>query len=81
MYSQDVVFIEIKDVVKHEVLPSKEEVGKIEFDLKDDELDSTEEHELEEEDSHTLVLRGSIRERRKLERYTPSDFHSNFLCY
>jgi hypothetical protein len=43
LYSQDVVFREIKYVVKHDVLPSKEEPKKIEFDIKDDELDSTEE--------------------------------------
>jgi hypothetical protein len=52
-----VVFREMKDVVKQEVLPSKEEPKKIEFDLKDDESDSTEEHESEEEDPHNLVLR------------------------
>jgi hypothetical protein len=40
-----VVFREIKDVVKKEVLPSKEEPEKMEFDLKDDESDTTEEHE------------------------------------
>jgi hypothetical protein len=45
VYKQDVVFREMKDVVKNEVLPSKEEPKKIHFDLKDDELDSTEEHE------------------------------------
>jgi hypothetical protein len=38
-----VVFREMKDVVKHEVLPSKDEPEKIEFDLKDDESDSIEE--------------------------------------
>jgi hypothetical protein len=73
-----VVFREMKDVVKQEVLPSKEELEKIEFDLKDDELDCIEEHELEEEDPHTPVLRRSVRERRLPERYTPSYFHSNF---
>jgi hypothetical protein len=41
VYRQDVVFIEIKDVVKHEVLPRKEELEKIEFELKYDESDST----------------------------------------
>jgi hypothetical protein len=40
-YIRDVVFREMKDVVKQEVLPSKEEPEKIEFDLKDDEADST----------------------------------------
>jgi hypothetical protein len=38
----------MKDVVKKEVLPSKEEPEKIEFDLMDDESDSTEEHESKE---------------------------------
>ena len=59
VYSRDVVFREMKDVDKQEVLPSKEEPEKIEFDLKDDESDSTEEHESEEEDPHTPVLRRS----------------------
>jgi hypothetical protein len=45
VYSRDVVFRGMKDVVKHEVLPSKEELEKIEFDLKDEESDSTEEQE------------------------------------
>jgi hypothetical protein len=45
VYSRDVVFREMKDVVKQEVLPSKEEPNKIEFDLKDDESNSTEEQE------------------------------------
>jgi hypothetical protein len=78
VYSRDVVFREMKDVVKQEVLPSKEEPEKIEFDLKDDETDSTEEHESEEEDPHTPVLRRSDRVRRLPERYSPSDFRSNF---
>jgi hypothetical protein len=43
VYSRDVVFREMKDVVKQEVLPSKEEPKKIEFDLKDDESNSIEE--------------------------------------
>jgi hypothetical protein len=45
VYSQDVVFREMKGIFNQEVLPSKEEPKKIEFDLKDDESDSTEEHE------------------------------------
>jgi hypothetical protein len=45
VYSPDVVFREMKDVVKQEVLPSKEEPDKIEFDLKDDESYSIEEKE------------------------------------
>jgi hypothetical protein len=80
VYSRDVVFREMKDVVKHEVLPSKEVPEKIEFDLKDDESDSTKEQE-SEEDTHTPVLRRSVRERRLSERYTPSDFCSNFALY
>jgi hypothetical protein len=43
----------MKDVVKHEVLPSKEEPEKIEFYLKDDES--------EIEDTHTPLLRISFR--------------------
>jgi hypothetical protein len=60
-----VVFREIKDVFKHEVLSRKEETEKIEFELNDDESNSREEHESEEEDTHTLVLRKSIWERRQ----------------
>jgi hypothetical protein len=73
-----VVFREMKDVIKHEFLPSKEEPKKIEFDLKDDESNSIEEHESKEEDPHTPVLRRSIQERRLPERYSPYDFSSNF---
>jgi hypothetical protein len=68
----------MKDVFKHEVLQSKEEPKKIEFDLKDYESDSIEEHESKEENIHTPVLSRSVRERRLLERYTPSDFCSIF---
>ena len=78
MYSRYVLFREMKDVFKQDVTPSKEEPEKIDCDLKDDELDYTEEQESEEEDSHTLVLRRLVQERRKLERYTPPDFRSNF---
>jgi hypothetical protein len=56
-----VVFREMKDVVKQEVLPSKEEPEKIEFDLKDDESNSAEEQESEEEDPHTPLLRRLVR--------------------
>jgi hypothetical protein len=76
-----VVFREMKDVVKQEVLPSKEEPEKIEFDLKDDEVDFIEKHESEEEGPHTPVLRRSDRERRLPKRYSPYDFHSNFALY
>ena len=39
VYNLDVVFREVKDVVKHEFLPKEPE--KIEFELKEDESDST----------------------------------------
>ena len=74
------VFREIKYFVKQEILPRKEELEKIEFELKDDESDSTKGHELEEEDHCTPVLRRSVWERRKSKRYTPLDSNSNFLC-
>ena len=45
MYSRDVVFREIKDVFIQEVLPREEEPNKIEFELKDNESESIEEHE------------------------------------
>ena len=45
VYSRDVVFREMKDDAKHEVLPSKEEPEKIEYYLKEDESLSTKEHE------------------------------------
>jgi hypothetical protein len=73
-----VVFREMKDVVKQEVLPNKKEPEKIEFDLKDDESDSTKEQESEEEYPHTPVLKRSVRGKRLPERYTPSNFRSNF---
>jgi hypothetical protein len=41
VYIRDMVFIEIKYVVKREALPRKEEPKKIDFELKDDESDST----------------------------------------
>jgi hypothetical protein len=61
VYSHIVVFIEMNDVVIQEVLPSKEKLEKIEVELKDDESNSTKEHESEEEDPHTIVLRRSFR--------------------
>ena len=76
MYSQDVVFREVKDVVKHEFLP--QELEKIEFELKEDESDSTTEENSEEEEPQTPAVRRSVRERRQPERYSPFDFYSNF---
>ena len=43
VYNRDVVFREVKDVVKHEIIPK--EPKKIEFDLKEDESDSTAEED------------------------------------
>jgi hypothetical protein len=40
VYRRDVVFREMKDVVKQEILPSKEEPEKTKFDLKDDDSNS-----------------------------------------
>jgi len=76
VYSLDVVFMEVKYFIKHEV-PSKEP-EKIEFELKEEESDSTAEEELEDEEPQTLVVRRSVRERRQPERYSPSAFYSNF---
>eukprot|EP00253_Pinus_taeda_P017203 PITA_17203 len=76
VYSRDVVFREVKDVIKHEVQP-KEPV-KIEFELKEEESDSVEEEESEDEEPQTPAVRRSVRERRQPERYSPSAFCSNF---
>jgi len=43
VYNQDVVFREVKDVIKHEVQPKEPE--KIEFELKEEKSDSTAEEE------------------------------------
>ena len=56
------MFREVKYVIKHEFLPK--EPKKIEFELKEDESESTTQQELEEEEPQTLALRRSIRERR-----------------
>ena len=45
VYRRDVVFIEIEDVVKSEVLPREEEPEKIGFELKDNESKFTKERE------------------------------------
>eukprot|EP00253_Pinus_taeda_P028817 PITA_28817 len=55
VYNQDVVFREVKDVIKHEVQPK--EPQKIEFELKEEESDSTVEEELEDEEPQTLDVR------------------------
>jgi hypothetical protein len=58
----------------------KEEPEKIELELDDAKYESSEEDEAkEEEEPHTPVLRRSVRERRKPERYSPPDFPFQFF--
>eukprot|EP00253_Pinus_taeda_P023308 PITA_23308 len=76
VYSRDVVFKEVKDVIKHEVQPK--ELEKIEFEVKEEESDSTTEEESENEEPQTPGVRRSVRERRHPKRYSPSTFCSNF---
>ena len=45
VYSQDVVFREVKEVPRQEVTPMEKEQDKIEFELEGEESDSTEEVE------------------------------------
>jgi hypothetical protein len=79
VYSWDVVFREVKDVSKQEFLPRQDEPKKIALELDDAKYESSEEDEAEEEkEPHTLVLRRSVRKRRKPKRYSPPNFHSNF---
>jgi hypothetical protein len=80
VYGRDVVFREVKYVSKHEFLPTQDEPEKIELELDDAKSESSEEEEAEEEDEepHTPVLRRSVRDKRKPERYSPPNFHSNF---
>jgi hypothetical protein len=67
-------------VSKHEFLPTKDELEKIELELDDAKSESSEEEEVEEEEEepHTPVLRISVRDKKKLERYIPPNFRSNF---
>eukprot|EP00253_Pinus_taeda_P035451 PITA_35451 len=67
---------EVKDVIKHEVQPKEPE--KIDFELKEEESDSTAEEESEDEEPQTLSVRRLVRERTQPERYSPSSFCSNF---
>ena len=53
------MFREVKDIVKHEVLQKEPE--KIEFELKEDESDSTIEEDSEEEEPQTPAVRISVR--------------------
>jgi len=50
----------MKYVIKHEVQPKEPE--KIEFEIKEEELDSTAEEELEDEEPQTLGVRRLVRE-------------------
>jgi len=72
VYNQDVVFREVKDVIKLEVLPN--EPDKIEFELKEEESNSM----AEDEERQTLGVRRSVRERMQPGKYSPSSFYSNF---
>eukprot|EP00253_Pinus_taeda_P030707 PITA_30707 len=76
VYNRDVVFREVKDVIKHELQPKEPE--KIEFQLKEEESDCIAEEDLKYEEPQTPVVRISVQERRKLERYSPFAFSSNF---
>lgn len=60
------MFREVKDVIKHEVQPKEPE--KIEFELKDEESNSTAEEELEDEEPQTPIIRRSVQERRQPKR-------------
>ena len=57
------MFREVKDIIKHEVQPK--ELEKIEFELKEEELDSTTKEESEDEEPQTLSVRILVRERRQ----------------
>ena len=70
------MFREVKDVVTHEFVPK--EPKKIEFELKEDESDSTIEEDSEEEEPQTPALRRSVWERRQPEWYSPFAFYSGF---
>ena len=69
MYNHDVVFREVKDVIKHEFQPK--EPKKIEFELKEEESNSTVEEESEDEEPKTPGLRISVRKRRQPKRHNP----------
>jgi hypothetical protein len=76
-----VVFREIKDVFKQEILPKDTKPKKIEFELKDDESNSTKEHESKEGEPHNMVLRRSVWKIRQPERYIPPNFCSIFSLF
>ena len=68
MYNRDVLFREVKHVVKHEFIPK--EPKKIEFEVKEYESASTVEEDSEEGEPQTPALRRSVRERRQPKRYS-----------
>jgi len=74
-----VVFREVKDVIKHEFQPKEPE--NIEFELKEEESNSTTKEESEDEEPQTPGVRRSIRERRQPKRYSASALYSNFSLY
>eukprot|EP00253_Pinus_taeda_P016858 PITA_16858 len=76
VYSGDVVFREVKDLIKHDVQPKEPE--KIEFEVNEEELDSTTEEESDDEEPQTSGVRRLVRERRQPERYSPCSFCSIF---
>jgi hypothetical protein len=80
VYIRDVVLREVKDVYKHELLPTQDESEKTELELDDEKYESSEEEEAkeEEEEPHTPVLRRPVRDKRQPKRYSPPDLHSNF---
>jgi hypothetical protein len=80
VYNNDVLFRETKDVFKHEVLPRKEEPKKIDFELKDDESDSTKEHELHEEYTHTPLLRRLVHKEGNHKGILNPIFVQFFIC-
>eukprot|EP00253_Pinus_taeda_P026513 PITA_26513 len=71
LYSRDVVFREVKDFIKHEVQPKEPE--KIEFELKEEESDSTTEEKSEDEEPQTLGVRRSVQERRIVKEAVDSE--------
>eukprot|EP00253_Pinus_taeda_P029021 PITA_29021 len=71
LYNRDVVFREVKYVIKQEVQP-KEPV-KIEFKLKEEESDSVAEEESKDEEPQTLAVRRSARERRTVKEAVDSE--------
>eukprot|EP00253_Pinus_taeda_P015360 PITA_15360 len=68
--SRDVVFHEVKYVIKHEVQPKEPE--NIDFELKEEELDSTAEEESEDEEPQTSGVRRSVCERRTVKEAVDS---------